>query len=634
MIINSLTATFGKLNNDTIKFHDGLNVIEAPNESGKSTWCAFIRAMLYGVDSSERAKAGYLPAKQRYAPWSGAPMEGTMDLISDKCRITLTRTTKNKNAPMREFSAVYTGTNTEVEELNSGNAGEMLTGVSKEVFTRTAFVEQGASAVTGNPELEKKIMAIFSSGEEDISFSEAESRLVSWQKKRKSGHRGKICELDESIDEKERQLESMSGIYQEIAALESQLSQCRENCAETEVNAARARKQQREETVLRIRDARDETERLSEEFDRSFDELNECRNELKSGRFGIRREEDVERETQADLEEIEAIESEKTAEFPVFWPLIFLALAIAGAVVYECLYKLLPVIIASGAFCAAFIFLLFLYRKRKKLIQSKADRVDELLQKYSVESTAQLDAALDEYHVLSEKLRMAEKKAYEARQAWQESKERLSEIEHQLIEDMDSESGASQAAVLGREFKRLQQQQIDLTERLGAEKERLRMLGDPLVVRSELENMKELRRTLQSEYDAIGLALKTLEGASGEIQSRFSPELGKTAAKYMGILTDGKYEDVLLSRDFSAKTKTAEDAVARDSEFLSAGTLDCMYLSVRLAVCELAMPFGETCPLIIDDALVNLDDARYERAIALLSEIARQRQVILFTCRK
>lgn len=82
MKIHKLTASFGKLNHDTIEFNDGLNVVYAPNESGKSTWCAFIRAMLYGVDSAERAKTGYLPDKIKYAPWSGAPMEGTMELTS------------------------------------------------------------------------------------------------------------------------------------------------------------------------------------------------------------------------------------------------------------------------------------------------------------------------------------------------------------------------------------------------------------------------------------------------------------------------------------------------------------------------------------------------------------------------
>ena len=55
---------------------------------------------------------------------------------------------------------------------------------------------------------------------------------------------------------------------------------------------------------------------------------------------------------------------------------------------------------------------------------------------------------------------------------------------------------------------------------------------------------------------------------------------------------------------------------------------------MRLAVCELALPDGEPCPLILDDALVNLDDERLEEAMKLLGEIAKERQVILFSCRK
>ena len=91
MIIRKLRASFGKLEGETLRFHDGLNVIYAPNESGKSTWCAFIRAMLYGIDSAERARDGYLPDKQRYAPWSGAPMEGSMDVRAEGSDITLQR---------------------------------------------------------------------------------------------------------------------------------------------------------------------------------------------------------------------------------------------------------------------------------------------------------------------------------------------------------------------------------------------------------------------------------------------------------------------------------------------------------------------------------------------------------------
>ena len=69
MRICSMTATFGKLEGETLEFTPGLNLISAPNEWGKSTWCAFLLAMLYGIDTRQRAKQGQLPDKERFKPW-------------------------------------------------------------------------------------------------------------------------------------------------------------------------------------------------------------------------------------------------------------------------------------------------------------------------------------------------------------------------------------------------------------------------------------------------------------------------------------------------------------------------------------------------------------------------------------
>ena len=81
-----------------------------------------------------------------------------------------------------------------------------------------------------------------------------------------------------------------------------------------------------------------------------------------------------------------------------------------------------------------------------------------------------------------------------------------------------------------------------------------------------------------------------------------------------------------------AKARSIDDPTPRDTAYLSAGTADLLYLSVRLALCELTCPADDPCPLVLDDTLVNFDDARAERARALFREIAQHRQVILFTC--
>ena len=63
---------------------------------------------------------------------------------------------------------------------------------------------------------------------------------------------------------------------------------------------------------------------------------------------------------------------------------------------------------------------------------------------------------------------------------------------------------------------------------------------------------------------------------------------------------------------------------------LSTGTADQLYLALRLAICDAALPAD--APLLLDDALLNFDDQRLGQAMTLLRELSAQRQILLFSC--
>ena len=634
MKINKLTASFGKFNNESITFHSGLNIIEAPNESGKTTWCAFILAMLYGVDSSERTKTGTLPVKQRYAPWSGAPMEGTAELTADNCDITIIRSTRLKNAPMREFSAVYTGTNIPVEGLNATNAGQMLTGVSRDVFARSAFVGQGAAAVTGSPEMEKRIQSIFSTGEEEISFTEASERLAAWQRKRSYRQQGFLPEIDMKLGALKESAERADTTAAEIRAAEEQLDACEEKCSELESDVIRARRERRKQMFREIDTARSDARRLAEEQNAALEELNDRQNDLRESIFGRRSAASVEAEAEKDLSRLEELNTEKKASLLWLPAMLCFLIALAGAVVYQQVYTHIAVILAAAVFCLAAMVFFALYVRQRSTLQEAQEEAQEILRKYKADDAEDIVLKLDEHHARCVAARKAEEKEKKASAAADEAFERLTRLEAKASEDTDSASNSTAEAELVRELAGMRKQAVALSDKIATDKGKLAMTGDPVVMRSEIARLEKERLQLQEELEAITLAKAVLKEADDEIQSRFSPELGRVAAEYMSFVTGGRYEGVLLNRDFSAMTKTTDDAIARRSEYLSAGTIDLLYLAVRLAVCELALPEGETCPLIIDDALVNMDETRYEQAVKLLGEIAKQRQVILFTCRR
>ncbi len=632
MKINKLTASFGKLENESLSFHPGLNVIYAPNESGKSTWCAFIRAMLYGIDSSERVRAGYLPDKLRYAPWSGAPMEGSMDLTTGRADITISRTTRAKSAPMREFSACYTGSSVPVDGVTGANAGEMLTGVSRDVFCRSAFIAQGSVAVTGSPELEKRISSIVSTGEEQTSYSEADERLRAWQRKRRFNRRGYLPELEAKMDDTQRMLNSMDESAAEIAALEDRLAESGARCAALESAVTESRKLQRRESLDKLSRGRAELKAAEETHDKALAALSDAKDALRAGPFGAVSADEAEANAADDLAALDELKARGRRRVSPLLAIIFFVLAVAGAALYTH-FQSVAYICLAAAFCIAAVVLFMRYSKaRRAALDARAER-RKILDGYGVRSASDIRAALDGHRALCRAVDTAERQELDTRRAYDEARDRQAMLEEAALGELDFSGGSSEAACLSRELAAERQNAERISSQIAALNGRLAAVGDPLVLTSDLRTMEDEYNGLCEEYDAISLAVDTLRAADSELQSRFSPQLGKLAAQYMSFMTGGRYSDVLINRDFSASAKTQDDAVARNSEYLSAGTLDLMYLAVRLAVCELAMPAGETCPLIIDDALVNLDEERLRQAMALLRELARSRQIILFTCR-
>ena len=632
MTIKKLTASFGKLNGESIELHEGLNLICAPNESGKSTWCAFVRAMLYGIDSSERVKGDHLPDKLRYAPWSGAPMQGAMELEFEGRDITIARTTRLKNAPMREFAAVYSGTNVPVEGLDGNNAGERITGATKDVFRRSAFIEQGSVAVSGSPELERRIAAIVSTGDENCSFTEADERLRAWQRKRRYNRRGMLPELESKMAQTRDRLEHLGDASENRERMAAELERQKALCAELEQSMTESRKTARRDALSNLQNQRRETNAAAERHNAALLELDEHEDALRANALGKLKPDEAENAVGADIKQCSELLSIAQAKVSYALPVILAvlaALALAAAFVLDKL-----IIIAAAVVLLAAAALLFAgAHKKKNAAHDAARRRKAILSGYEVQDEAELESVYADYTALYANYTAALAAAERAEAEMKNAQLHQEKTEADTLAELDFSGGNGEAARLGRELAAAQARCAELSAQLAELKGRGDVLGDPVVLGSELMSLENEYRDISGEYDAIALAIDTLREADADIQSRFSPELGRLAAHYMAMVTGGRYESVLINRDFTARTRVAGDSIARETAYLSAGTLDLMYLAVRLAVCKLALPDGGSCPLILDDTLVNLDEERTAQAMRLLREIAKERQVILFSCK-
>ena len=154
-------------------------------------------------------------------------------------------------------------------------------------------------------------------------------------------------------------------------------------------------------------------------------------------------------------------------------------------------------------------------------------------------------------------------------------------------------------------------------------------LGRQSDLQAELEAVSQRIAQLQDTITAIELAQQTLTEATETLQRRFAPQITQRTRELFGRMTHGRYERISLSQDLSLQASTGDEDTLRSSLWRSDGTIDQLYLALRLAVADALIA---DAPLVLDDALVRFDAKRLKAAMDILQEAAKNKQVILFTC--
>ena len=224
MRIYRMQATFGKLENQVLELQSGLHIIEAPNEWGKSTWCAFLVAMFYGIDTKARTTQTMLAEKEKYAPWSGSPMAGRIDLNWNGRDITIERSSKGR-IPFGVFSAYETNTGLKVEELTAANCGQILLGVERSVFTRAGFVRLADLPVTQDEALRRRLNALVTTGDESGTADVLQAKLKDMKNRCRYNKSGLLPEAEAELAALEQRIRNLSELKEQEKTAAEQLAQ-------------------------------------------------------------------------------------------------------------------------------------------------------------------------------------------------------------------------------------------------------------------------------------------------------------------------------------------------------------------------------------------------------------------------
>lgn len=652
-------ATYGKLDHARLDLQPGLNVICAPNEGGKSTWCRFLLAMFYGLNTRQR---GDLADKNRFQPWSGSLMQGKLELSAGDKELTLSRRTQRPDAPLGVFSCTYSGTDTPVPGLDAARCGETLLGVPQSVYQRCAFIPSGSLAIDADADLERRISALISTGDEKISFSQVESRLKKQLRQRKYNRSGSIPLLEAEIAGLRAAQQEAQTLTGQLENLQQQLAQAREDQArrrQARLQVAQEALREKERCLQALPDSSD-LQRINQQLGavRSLgDQVQQAQEAVSRQESAIEAQlQELNRNplhpmTKAQLEA--QLQIQPPAPPQVAQLLISLALGLCGGgflwyeidrpqVLWLCLACAVTAL-AAGNFLRLLIRRIRLQQSRRREL-SRQEELRKLAESYLPaleELEAQRALLRQKQQILSDgdrRLRTQLSDLLSQVSRWDDSVQSAGDIRRFVRETAQNrdrlaqELHQAQTQLLQAQMSdaddtvtHLQQQIAQVQGHLDAGRD-AQTLGDQI---SRLE--EELVRQ-QAEYDALRLSLDALQAANTTLQNRFSPELGRRAAEIFADMTGSTWSHILLDREFHLSAESGSDPTRRSVQLLSAGTADQLYLAVRLAICEMILPPEQNPPLILDDALLTFDDARLSTTLDYLTQLGAQRQILLFTC--
>ena len=652
-------ATYGKLNQAQLSLQSGLNVICAPNEGGKSTWSRFLLTMFYGLNTRQR---GELADKNRFQPWSGSPMQGRLELAVGEDVLTLSRRTQRADSPMGVFSCTYAGTDTPVRGLDALRCGETLLGVPQSVYQRCAFIPSGSMAIDADADLERRINALISTGEEKISFSQAETRLKRQLHQRKYNRSGAIPLLESEI----ASLSSAQAEVQDLAERETSLRQQLRQVQEAQIILRAAQQQEAQQRIA-------EKQRLLQSLPDSaaLQSINEQLGAVRSMGEQVQQARDAaaaqEQTIQAQLQELSRnplhpmTKPELEAQLQIQPPappqvaqlLISLALGLCGGgfLWYEIGQSQLLWLCAACAVTALaagnFLRLLIQRIRRQQVRRRELQRQEELRK------------LADSYLPMLEKLEEQRSLLQQRQQAVADSEQRLRATLADLLTVVQKwDTGVHTPTDVRRFVQQMTQRREELTEeirqaqadalhaqtpdadgsaarlqqQIAQVQGQLAALGGAEDAPQRIARKQEQLHRLQGEYDSLALALDVLRSANTTLQNRFSPELGRRAAEIFADMTGSPWSHILLDREFRLSAEAGSDPTRRSVQLLSSGTADQLYLAVRLAICEMVLPAEQNAPLILDDALLTFDDERLHKTLDYLVRLGEQRQILLFSC--
>ena len=653
-IKNIKINNYGNLENKEINLENKINIIYGKNESGKSTLLNYIKNIFYGISKNKNGKN--ISDYEKYKPWGKEDYSGKLKYELDNGdEFEIYRDFNKKNPKVfdknfedisKEFNIVkkdgvqffYDQTNVD-ESMFTSTVLAMQDEVKLDKQDQSVLVQKLANlAGTGDDNLSyKKVMDKLNKMQiEEVGSDRSQGRPINIVRDRMKNIDFVLKELYQYQKDKNINESKKNNLMEIIGRLEQELELYKQ------ASIIILRKQNEEEKIkIKNNYKNEKNEKINElnleknKLNKKIEENNYEKNNLIKNNLNNNSEKNKNTENKLNKK----INIKKYILILFFILLINILIFILNNnylknnLINIFNYLIIPI----------YLILIFILEKNKiKKINKKINLENEKIQEEINSENDKLNYEINlidkqielieeeknkqEKEIENEQIELDNKIEIELEKIKQDFKNKLDV--NKYLEEIENNNINY---LISKKQDELNKNKLELQAISIQEESISKKLEEMVSLKEEYDELEERLHELEKRNSAINLTKEILTKAYENMKNNITPKFTQNLSYNISKISEGKYTKVGIN-DEKGLIVENEYGEYIPAELLSVGTIDQLYLSLRLSMIDDMS--SEKMPIMLDEAFAYYDDERLENILKFLSDNMEGHQVVIFTCTK
>ena len=618
---------FGKIKNKEINLENKINLVQGKNEAGKSTLIKFILNSFYGISKNKKGKE--YSDFEKYTPWLGDEFSGKIEYeLDNKEKYEVFRDFKKKNPQIFNDKMEDISKQFNIDKTKGNEFFYEQTKIDENLFTSTILVNQQEVKLENKEQtmLIQKIANLVGTGEDNVSYKRAIDRINRRQLEEIGTERSREKPIN-LISKKIEELRQEKEFFEKYKEMQYEFEE-EKNEKKEKIN-----KLENENEILKEIKLIKENKKIEEEkiklkeniIKENNEKINLIKNEKNkiennTGKINIEK----------NNEKIKK-QKNKINKLIIIILLLLILINIALIITIKNNFKYIFLLTVP----TVLIFWYFLIKNKNKIIKNNK----------KIEENEKNEIKL-KINNLENEIKIIEKNNLEINNQLKEIKNKnnlknnlekeeiknkyLNKIEEEKINNfLEMENLENINYAIQKIQNQINNKKIELHTLEIDTKNIQPQLENLAKVEEELVNNKKKMSTLQNLNMSMNIAKEILNSSYEKMKNTVTPKFTQELSKNISEITNGKYNKVMFNDEQGLLVETENGNYVQMSK-LSIGTIDQLYLSLRLSMIEDLSE--EKMPIILDESFAYYDDERLENILNYLNKKSNEHQIIIFTC--